>query len=72
MFHSFFLVLFQDPSIHFFFLSFLPCGPLEWPNPLDDKFFIIIRIIYSFEFFTSALADSLSPKFEWQQVSSSL
>ena len=33
---------------------------------------IIIIIIYSFEFFTSALADGLSVELEWQQVSSSL
>ena len=32
----------------------------------------IIIIIYSFEFFTSALADGLSQELEWQQVSSSL
>ena len=32
----------------------------------------IIIIIYSLEFFSSALADSLSVEFEWQQVSSSL
>ena len=31
-----------------------------------------ITIIYSFEFFTSVLADGLSLEFEWQQVSSSL
>ena len=31
-----------------------------------------IVIIYSVEFFTSALADGVSPEFEWQQVSSSL
>ena len=29
-------------------------------------------IIYSLEFFTSALADGFSVEFEWQQVSSSL
>ena len=34
--------------------------------------FIIIIIIYSLAFFTSALADGLSLEFEWQQVSSSL
>ena len=33
---------------------------------------IIIIIIYSLEFFTSALADGLSLEIEWQQVSSSL
>ena len=33
---------------------------------------IIIIIIYSLEFFTSALADGLSLENEWQQVSSSL
>ena len=33
---------------------------------------IIIIIIYSLEFFTSANADGLSLEFEWQQVSSSL
>ena len=33
---------------------------------------IIIIIIYSLEFFMSALADGLSLQFEWQQVSSSL
>ena len=33
---------------------------------------LIIIIIYSLEFFTSALADSLSLEFEWQVVSSSL
>ena len=33
---------------------------------------IIIITIYSLEFFKSALADNLSLKFEWQQVSSSL
>ena len=33
---------------------------------------IVIIIIYSLEFFTSALADGLSLEFEWQQVSSSL
>ena len=31
--------------------------------------YIIIIIIYSSEFFTSALADGLSLEFEWQQVS---
>ena len=31
-----------------------------------------IIIIYSLEFFTSALADGFSLEFEWQQVSSSL
>ena len=31
-----------------------------------------IIIVYSLEFFTSALADGLSLEFEWQQVSSSL
>ena len=34
--------------------------------------FSIIMIIYSIEFFISALADGLSLGFEWQQVSSSL
>ena len=34
--------------------------------------FDIVIIIYSLELFTSALADGLSLKFEWQQVSSSL
>ena len=33
---------------------------------------IIIIIIYSLEFFTSALADGFSLEYEWQQVSSSL
>ena len=33
---------------------------------------ITITIIYSLEFFTSALGDGLSLEFEWQQVSSSL
>ena len=33
---------------------------------------IIIIIIYSIEFFTSALADGLSLEFEGQQVSSNL
>ena len=33
---------------------------------------IIIIIITPLEFFTSALADGFSLKFEWQQVSSSL
>ena len=33
---------------------------------------IIIIIIYTLEFFTSALADGLSLEFEWEQVSSSL
>ena len=33
---------------------------------------IIVIIIYSLEFFTSAIADGLSLEFEWQQVSSSL
>ena len=33
---------------------------------------IIIIIIYSLEFVTSALADGFSLEFEWQQVSSSL
>ena len=33
---------------------------------------IIIIIIYSLEFFTSALADGLSLEIEWQQVSSNL
>ena len=33
---------------------------------------MIITIIYSLEFFTSALADGFSLEFEWQQVSSSL
>ena len=33
---------------------------------------IIIIIIYSLEFFTSALAVSLLLEFEWQQVSPSL
>ena len=32
--------------------------------------YIIIIIIYSLEFFTSALADGLSLEFEWHQVSS--
>ena len=32
-------------------------------------YIIIIVIIYSLEFFTSALADGVSLKFEWQQVS---
>ena len=46
-----------------------------WPT--STKLFIIIIIIiiiiiYSWEFFTSALADGLSLEFEWQQVSSSL
>ena len=35
-------------------------------------FIIIMIIIYSLEFFTSALADGLSQDFQWQQVSSSL
>ena len=35
-------------------------------------FIIIIIIIHSLEFFTSALADGLSLGIEWQQVSSSL
>ena len=34
--------------------------------------YIIIIIIYSLEFFTSALADGFSLESEWQQVSSSL
>ena len=33
---------------------------------------IMIIIIYSLEFFTSALADGLSLEIEWPQVSSSL
>ena len=33
---------------------------------------IIMIVIYSLEFFTSALADGFSLEFEWQQVSSSL
>ena len=41
------------------FLFFLP--PLYFH-------FIIIIIIYSLEFFTSALADGLSLEFEWQQI----
>ena len=32
----------------------------------------MVFIIYSFEFFTAALADGLSLEFEWQQASSSL
>ena len=38
--------------------------------PITTGFIIVI--IYSFEFFTSALADGFSHEFEWQQVSSSL
>ena len=43
-------------------------------NLLDEALsaIIIIIIIYELEFFTSALTDSLSLEFEWQQVSSSL
>ena len=33
---------------------------------------IIIIIIYSLEFFISALADGLSLEFKWQQISSGL
>ena len=33
---------------------------------------IIIIIIYSLEFFTTALADGLPLEFEWQQISLSL
>ena len=33
---------------------------------------IIIIIIYSLEFFTSATSDGISLEIEWQQVSSSL
>ena len=35
----------------------------------QSQSFIIIIIIYSLEFFTSALADGLSLETEWQQVS---
>ena len=34
--------------------------------------FITINIIYSLEFFTSALADGFTLESEWQQVSPSL
>ena len=33
---------------------------------------VVVTIIYSLEFLTSALADALSLEIEWQQVSSSL
>ena len=36
------------------------------------QIYALIIIIYSLEFFTSALADGLSLEFEWHQVSSSL
>ena len=39
---------------------------------LSDILIIIIIIIYSLEFFMSALADGLSQEFEWQQVSRTL
>ena len=42
------------------------------PHVKDEEIVIIIIIIYSLEFFTSALADGLSLEYEWQQVSSSL
>ena len=46
-------------------------------SPRDSKSLqvsetLLIIIIYSLEFFTSALADGLTLEFEWQQVSSSL
>ena len=39
---------------------------------ISQNFVIIIIIIYSLEFFISALADELSLEFEWQQVFLSL
>ena len=65
--------LWQGPSIRlsFRFLLFSLCGLPEWYNSQYGEFIITI-IIYSSEFFTSALADGLSLEFEWQQVFSSL
>ena len=51
----------------FFFFCWLLWGLVFWPGII-----IIIIIIYSLEFFTSALVDGLSLEFEWQQVSPSL
>ena len=53
------------------FLSF-PAKSIYFSLFSFSLIFIISIIIYSLEFFTSALADGLSLEIEWQQVSSSL
>ena len=45
---------------------------LIYVNIITIIVLVVIIIVYSFEFFTSVLADGLSLEFEWQQVSSSL
>ena len=63
------MVLFQ-------FLCTIPGGLPSSPNRVSSYthfgIIIIIIIIYSFEFFTSALDDGPSLEFKWQQVSSNL
>ena len=70
-----FFLLNSLPILNFFFhfishflLSAKFCTQKQ--IPLFVLYFIII--IYSLEFFTSALADGLSLEFEWQQVSRTL
>ena len=60
----------KSPQVSRTFLSILVdlSDVVVWMVSVRPQISVII--IYSFEFFTSALADGLSLEFEWQQVSS--
>ena len=64
MFHTTFSFLQRFTYLSLFSLSLVFYFVFRW----DGKSIIII-IIYSLEFFTSGLADGLSPEFHWQQIS---
>ena len=60
-------------SVILFYLSLYRSQSVPICQTLHIRYIIIIIIIiYSLEFFTSALVDGFSLESEWQQVSSSL